>query len=89
MPPFDAAESPIEKSLKESKALRTVAAKGQKLVGANEERKRHRQACPANSLKLEETGWFLRNAPQLPKVGELRELRSARDSTVGAETVRR
>ena len=29
-----------------------------------------------NSLKLEETGWFLRNAPQLPKVGELSELRS-------------
>ena len=28
------------------------------------------------SQKLEDTGWFLRNAPQLPKVGELSELRS-------------
>jgi peptidyl-prolyl cis-trans isomerase D len=29
-----------------------------------------------NGLKLEETGWFPRSAAQLPKVGELSEMRS-------------
>ncbi len=30
----------------------------------------------ANDLKLEETGWFLRNAPQLPKIGDLAEMKA-------------
>jgi hypothetical protein len=30
----------------------------------------------ANSLKLDETGWFLRSAPQLPKLGDLAEMKA-------------
>ncbi len=30
-----------------------------------------------NGLKLDATGWFARSAPQIPKVGELVELRGA------------
>ncbi|MGH7873905.1 MAG: hypothetical protein ACREQO_17015, partial [Candidatus Binatia bacterium] len=29
-------------------------------------------------LKVDETGWFLRSAPQLPKIGDLAELRSSK-----------
>ena len=30
----------------------------------------------ANDLKLDETGWFSRSAPQLPKIGELAEMKA-------------
>ncbi len=33
------------------------------------------KVAQANSVKLEETGWFARSAPQLPKIGELAEIK--------------
>ena len=76
VPPFDAVKSNLEKSLKESKAHELLQQKGKSLLEQLKKEKDIGKLAQQNSLKLEETGWFLRNAPQLPKVGELSELRS-------------
>ena len=76
VPPFDAVKSNIEKSLKESKAHELLQEKGKSLLEQLKKEKDINKLAQQNGLKLEETGWFLRNATQLPKVGELSELRS-------------
>lgn len=76
VPPFDAVKSNIEKSLKESKAHELLQQKGKSLLEQLKKEKDINKLAQQNGLKLEETGWFLRNATQLPKVGELSELRS-------------
>jgi hypothetical protein len=76
VPPFDAVKSNIEKSLKESKAHELLQQKGKSLLEQLNKEKDINKLAQQNGLKVEETGWFLRNANQLPKVGELSELRS-------------
>ena len=76
VPPFDAVKSNIEKSVKESKAHELLQQKGKSLLEQLKKEKDINKVAQQNGLKLEETGWFLRNATQLPKVGELSELRS-------------
>ena len=76
VPPFDAVKSNIEKSVKESKAHELLQQKGKSLLEQLKKEKDINKVAQRNGLKLEETGWFLRNATQLPKVGELSELRS-------------
>lgn len=76
VPPFDAVKSNIEKSLKESKAHELLQQKGKSLLEQLNKEKDINKLARQNGLKVEETGWFLRNANQLPKVGELSELRS-------------
>ena len=76
VPPFDAVRSNIEKSLKESKVHEMLQQKGKSLLEQLKKEKDISKLAQQNSLKLDETGWFLRSAPQLPKVGELSELRS-------------
>ena len=34
------------------------------------------KVASANDMKVEETGWFQRNAPQLPKIGDLVDLKA-------------
>ena len=74
--PFDAVKSTIETNLKESKAQELMQQKGKSLLEQLKKEKDINKLAQQNGLKLEETGWFLRNASQLPKVGELSELRS-------------
>jgi peptidyl-prolyl cis-trans isomerase D len=76
VPPLDAVRSNIEKSLKESKAHEMLQQKGKSLLEQLKKEKDISKLAQQNGLKLDETGWFLRSAPQLPKVGELSELRS-------------
>jgi peptidyl-prolyl cis-trans isomerase D len=76
VPPFDAARSNIEKNLKESKAHEMLQQKARSLLEELKKQKDISKLAQQNGLKLEETGWFPRNAPQLPKVGELSEMRS-------------
>ena len=76
VPPFDAVKSNIEKSLKESKAHELLQQKGESLLEQLKKEKDINKLAQQNGLRLEETGWFLRNATQLPKVGELSELSS-------------
>jgi len=77
VPPLETVRPNIEKGLKESKAYELVV---QKANGLLEQLKKDRdmaKLAAQNGLKVEETGWFPRNAPQLPKIGELPEMRSA------------
>jgi hypothetical protein len=76
VPPFEAVRSNIEKSLKESKAHEMLQQKGKSLLEQLKKEKDISKFAQQNGLKLDETGWFLRSADQLPKVGELSELRS-------------
>ena len=76
VPPFDAVRSSIEKSLKESKAHEMLQQKGKSLLEQLKKEKDISKLAQQNGLKLDETGWFSRSAAQLPKVGELSELRS-------------
>jgi peptidyl-prolyl cis-trans isomerase D len=73
---FDAVKSTIETNLKESKAQELMQQKGKNLLEQLKKEKDINKLAQQNGLKVEETGWFLRNATQLPKVGELSELRS-------------
>ena len=78
VPPLESVRERIEKGLKESKAFELALQKGNALLEQLKKEKDIAKLAAANDLKVEETGSFLRSAPQLPKIGELAELRSAR-----------
>jgi peptidyl-prolyl cis-trans isomerase D len=75
VPPLDAVKADIDKRLKESKAQELMLEKANALLEQLRKEKDIGKLAKQNGLKLEETGWFLRNAPQLPKIGELPELK--------------
>jgi peptidyl-prolyl cis-trans isomerase D len=76
VPPLDAVRSKIEKSLKESKAHEMLQQKAKSILEQLNKEKDINKVAQQNGLKLEETGWFLRSDSQLPKDGELSEIRS-------------
>ncbi len=78
LPPLESVRERIEKGLKESKSYELVLQKGNALLEQLKKQKDIAKLAAANNLKVEETGSFLRNTPQLPKLGELAELRSGR-----------
>lgn len=75
VPPLEAVKASIEKNLKESKAQELMLQKANGLLEQLKKEKDIGKVAEQNGLKVEETGWFLRNAPQMPKIGELTELR--------------
>ncbi len=77
VPPFEAVKANIEKGLKESKAQDLMLEKANGLLEQLKKEKDIGKLAEHNGLKVEETGWFLRNAPQIPKIGELTELKGA------------
>ena len=77
VPPLDAVKATIEKRLEESKAHELLLNKANALLDQLKKEKDTAKLAEQNRLKVEETGWFTRNAPQLPKIGELTELRGA------------
>jgi parvulin-like peptidyl-prolyl isomerase len=77
VPPLEAVKASIEKNLKDSKAQELMLQKANGLLEQLKKEKDIGKVAEQNGLKVEETGWFLRNAPQLPKIGELTELRGA------------
>jgi hypothetical protein len=78
VPPLDSVRERIEKGLKESKGYEAALQKGNTLLEQLKKEKDIAKLAAANNLKIEETGSFLRSAPQLPKIGELAEMRSGR-----------
>jgi peptidyl-prolyl cis-trans isomerase D len=76
VPPLESVRGQIEKNLKESKAYELVLQKGNSLLEQLRKEKDISKVAQANDLKVEETGWFQRSAPQLPKIGELAELKA-------------
>jgi peptidyl-prolyl cis-trans isomerase D len=78
VPPLDSVRERIEKSLRESKAYELTLQKANTLLEQTKKEKNIGKVAAANGLKVEETGLFLRSAPQLPKIGDLAELRSSK-----------
>jgi peptidyl-prolyl cis-trans isomerase D len=76
VPPLESVKPTIEKGLAESKAHELVRQKGNGLLDQLKKEKDIAKLAQENGLKLEETGWFPRGAPQLPKIGELAEIKS-------------
>jgi peptidyl-prolyl cis-trans isomerase D len=75
VPPLETVRPNIEKGLTEAKAYELVQQKANNLLQQLKKEKDIAKLAAQNGLKLEETGWFLRNAPQVPKVGELSQFR--------------
>jgi peptidyl-prolyl cis-trans isomerase D len=84
VPPLEQVRPQVEKSLRESKAYDLALQKGNSLLEQLKKEKDLAKVATSQNLKLEETGWFQRNAPQLPKIGELPDLRSAGGLTLSA-----
>jgi peptidyl-prolyl cis-trans isomerase D len=76
VPPLDSVRNKIEKGLRESKAYELALQRGNNLLDQLKQSKDLAKVAQENNLKMEETGWFARSATQLPKVGELAELRA-------------
>jgi peptidyl-prolyl cis-trans isomerase D len=76
VPSLDTVQSKIEKNLTESKANNMALEKAKSLLEQLKKEKDIAKVAQQNGLKLEETGWFLRSAAQLPKIGELGEAKA-------------
>ena len=76
VPPLEAVRPNIEKGLKESKAHELLLQRANSLLEQLKKEKDIARVAAQNRLKLEETGWFVRSAPQLPKIGELSEMKT-------------
>ena len=76
VPPLDSVSAQIEKGLRESKAYEMALQRGNSLLDQLKKEKDIAKLAQANNLKLDETGWFLRSAPQLPKIGDLAEMKA-------------
>jgi len=74
--PLENVREQIEKGLKESRAYELALQRGNSLIEQLKKEKDIAKLAAANNLKLDETGWFSRNAPQLPKVGALADLKA-------------
>ena len=74
-PPLDSVRDQIEKNLKESKAYELASQKGNSLLEQLKKEKDISKLAQTGDLKIEDTGWFPRSSQQLPKIGELAELK--------------
>jgi peptidyl-prolyl cis-trans isomerase D len=70
VPSLDTVRAKIEKNLTESKAHDMAMEKAKSLLEQLKQEKDIAKVAQQNGLKLEETGWFLRSAAQVPKIGE-------------------
>lgn len=77
VPPLDTVRGKIEQAVKESKGYELALQKGNALLEQLKKEKDLTKVAQANNVKVDETGFFPRSAPQLPKIGELAELRGA------------
>jgi len=76
IPPLESVRGQIEKGLRESKAYELALQKGNSLLEQLKKENDIAKVAQANGLKVEETGLFQRAAAQLPKIGDLAELKA-------------
>jgi peptidyl-prolyl cis-trans isomerase D len=74
-PPLASVRDQIAKNLTESKAYELALQKGNSLLEQLKKEKDISKLAQTGDSKIEETGWFPRSAQQLPKIGELAELK--------------
>ena len=76
VPPLESVSGQIEKSLKQSKSYELALQRGNTLLDQLKKEKDIAKLAQANNLRVDETGWFLRGAPQIPKLGDLAEMKT-------------
>jgi len=77
VPPLEAVRPTIEKGMVESKAYEIAQQKANAALAQLKKEKDIAKVAEKSGLKLDETGWFQRSAPQIPKLSELPELKNA------------
>jgi len=75
VPSFDSVRSRVEAALKNQKAAELARHKANDLLVQLKKEKDFARFTGQQGLKVEETGWFPRNAPQIPRVGALQDLK--------------
>ncbi|HXG50379.1 MAG TPA: SurA N-terminal domain-containing protein [candidate division Zixibacteria bacterium] len=75
LPPLETVRSKIEKGLTESKARELMLQQANTLLDQLKKSQDLEKVAAEHGLKVEETGWFPRGATQIPKIGDLQELR--------------
>ena len=75
VPPLESVKGRVETGLRESKAYEMAFQRGNSVLDQLKKTKDVQKVAQSNGLKLDETGWFARSEPQLPKVGELAEMK--------------
>lgn len=73
IPPLDGVRSDLEKRLRETKAFEMATQRAGTLLGQLKKEKDIKKLAHEHGLLVEETGWFFRNASEIPKVGVLQE----------------
>lgn len=76
IPSLESVSSSVERVLKEKKAFELATQRAKTLLGQLRKENDIRRLASQNGLKVEETGWFLRNASEIPKIGALQEIKS-------------
>jgi peptidyl-prolyl cis-trans isomerase D len=76
VPPVDQVRGQIEKGLRESKAYELALQRANALLEQLKKEQDLAKVAQAAKLRVEETGWFPRSAPQIPKIGELSEMKT-------------
>jgi peptidyl-prolyl cis-trans isomerase D len=83
VPPLEEVRQKVEKAVVENTAQDMLVQKANSLFEQLRKEKNIARVAEQNGLKLEETGLFARNTPQLPKIGDVPEL--ARGIPVSAQ----
>jgi peptidyl-prolyl cis-trans isomerase D len=77
VPPLEAVRPVIEKELISTKSSELARQKASAMLDQLKKEKDVARVAGQSGIPVEETGLFLRNAPQLPKLGDLPELKTA------------
>lgn len=77
LPALDAVRAGIEKKLRETKAFELARRRAGSLLEEIRKEKDLGAIARRQGLRVEETGWFRRSAPEIPKIGALREVQPA------------
>ena len=77
VPPLEAVRPVIEKELISTKSSELARQKASAMLDQLKKEKDVAKVAGQSGIPVEETGLFLRNAPQLPKAGDLPELKTA------------
>ena len=75
VPSFDAVSPRVEADLKSKKASELARHKANDLLIQLKKEKDFARFTGQQGLNVEETGWFPRNSPQIPRVGALQDLK--------------
>jgi peptidyl-prolyl cis-trans isomerase D len=74
VPPLDSIRSDLEKRLRETKASELAAQRANTLLEQLKKGKDIKKLAGEHGRQVEETGWFVRSASQVPKIGALPEV---------------